>query len=44
MKFCLLLGLGLVAETLAITAKTYTGWDCCKPACAWRHALASNVT
>jgi hypothetical protein len=39
MKSSLFLGLGLVAETLAVAGKSYTTWDCCKPACAWRSNL-----
>ncbi|KAK0719379.1 glycoside hydrolase [Lasiosphaeris hirsuta] len=26
------------------TGKSYTGWDCCKPACAWQGNLAKGVS
>lgn len=29
------IGLSSLPATQAISGKSYTGWDCCKPACAW---------
>ncbi|KAM7203935.1 glycoside hydrolase [Rhypophila sp. PSN 637] len=35
--------LASVPFAAAISGKSYTGWDCCKPACSWSANLARNV-
>ncbi|KAK3363707.1 hypothetical protein B0T25DRAFT_562690 [Lasiosphaeria hispida] len=45
------LGFGIFTTTAAAApaatsgmGKSYTGWDCCKPACAWSSNLLRTVT
>jgi len=41
--FLVMTGLGSLPVSHAASGKSYTGWDCCKPGCAWSGNLGRGV-
>ncbi|KAK1750365.1 glycoside hydrolase [Echria macrotheca] len=39
-----IVGATYLRSVYAISGKSYTGWDCCKPGCAWKSNLGKGVT